>query len=230
MIQINLLPDVKREFLKSQQSKHIFIVGAVALSVVCIAITILLFAYVQIFQPQYRKSVQNDIDKGVTEIKNQENGSKIVTVQAALKSLPGLQDSKLVSSRALTYLSQLSPNGVRYDDVQIDFATNTISFRGTAPDNKTTNQLADNLKKAQLAFTQNTEKLTIAPFSAIVFSTIARSQQSTTGNLSSFEVTMTFDPIMFSQQITEQTLSVGTGEPTPSTKQPEFNVPEQGAN
>jgi len=54
MIQVNLLPDVKQEYLKAQQTKHTVLVGAVLVSIVVSALTILFFAYVQVVQPQYR--------------------------------------------------------------------------------------------------------------------------------------------------------------------------------
>lgn len=217
MIQINLLPDVKSEYLKSQQTKHMFVVGAILVSIVALALAVLLFAYVQIVQPQYQKSVQNDINKGLEELKSKEKGSEIVTVQSALKSLSSLQDNKLVGSRFLSYLSQLTPQGVLYDDVQIDYSANTITFRGTAPDNKATNLMAANLKSAQFDYTENGEKVSITPFSNLVFSTIARSQQSQAGNLSSFEMTMSFDPIIFKQGIEDPAIRVSVPAASAST-------------
>ena len=43
MIQINLIPDVKREFLKAQRTKHTFVAGSILISIVAATATVLVY-------------------------------------------------------------------------------------------------------------------------------------------------------------------------------------------
>ncbi len=229
MIQINLLPDVKREYLKSQQTKHMFVMGAVVLSAASLAVTILLFGYVQLFQPQYRKSIQNDIDEGIAQIKQQEKAAEIVTVQGALTSLSSLQDKKLINSRLFGYLTQFTPQDVSYDDAQVDLTTRTMTLRGSAIDLEKTNALANNLKNTAFTFKRDEQDQKVTPFSSVVFTSLARAQQSQNGRLATFEVTFTFDPVLFDQSIKEPKLVVGTENPEATNPEP-FNETSTGAS
>ncbi len=50
MIQLNLLPDVKKEYLKSQKTKALVISASIIVTISAVAISVLLFLYVLLVQ------------------------------------------------------------------------------------------------------------------------------------------------------------------------------------
>ena len=89
MSQINLLPDVKREYLKAQQMKRAFTVVSVLITVAVVSALILLFIFVQFGQPRHIKNVQTDINASISKLKQTKDAVKIVTVQGVLEQIPG---------------------------------------------------------------------------------------------------------------------------------------------
>ncbi len=211
MIQINLLPDVKREYLHSQQVKHTVVVLSILASVAMFALLALLFIYVQVLQPHHRSNIQKDIDASISTLKKkQDTAVKVVTVQGALEQLSGLQDKKLITSRLFDYLKEFTPNDVVYDQVTADTTTSTLTLQGETSSYQSANVLANNLKSAKFSYKRDSTEQTSTPFSAIVFSSLnqASQTQSTTKYPVSFQLTFQFDPVMFDEAITDTTIKV----------------------
>ena len=209
MIQVNLLPDLKREYIKTQQTKHLVVVGAVFASLVAVSLLTLMFLYVQIVQPRHRSNVQHDIYASLQELKSKKDGVKIVTVQGVLEQIPQLQDKKLISSAFFGYLTSFTPKAVSYSDVKLDLATNTMSLTGQAGTLEQTNELANNLKSATFTYTQKESSQSLQPFSRVVFTSLGKSDQSTNGAKPvSFQLSATFNPVMFSESIKDARIMV----------------------
>lgn len=208
MIQVNLLPDVKQEFIKAQQLKHTVLVGAILISVAVAALTILFFAYVQVVQPRIQQSVQKDIDEGIQALKQKPNAQRIVTVQGVLEQIPALKDKQLVTSRTFEYLQQFTPRSVKYSRVNLNHETNTFILSGSTVSYESAHVLANNLKSAQFTYKQAENEQTIKPFSGVVFSNLGKSESSTGDNTVSFELTFQFDPLLFSPGISKQSIKV----------------------
>ncbi len=208
MIQVNLLPDVKQEYLRAQQIKHLVVVASALLSLISIVVLALLFLYVQVVQPRHRANLQRDIDTGISEIKSKEDGVKIVTVQGVLEQIPGLQDNKLLSSRLFTYLTSVTPKAVSYSEVRLDLTSNSISLTGQASAFEQTNELTNNLKSARFSYKQNDSTQSMQPFSRIVFTSLGKSDQTETTKSIGFQLTFTIDPVMFKEGISDAQLTV----------------------
>ncbi len=227
MVQINLLPDVKREYLHSQQMKHTFIIGSVLLAATVLVLLALLYGYVQVLQPRHRVNLQKDIDVTVASIQDKKDGSKVVTVQGALEQLPGLQDKKLMTTRLFGYIQGFTPTGIAYNDVSLDTSINTMKLTGTSVSYERANALANNLKSAQFSYKQNDTTQTIQPFSNIVFEGLSKSEQAEVGSAVSFQISFTYNPILFDQSISDTKLVVNASseELLLPTVQPFSNMP-----
>lgn len=201
MIEINLLPGVKKEFLKAQQMKHAVVVGSILISVLAVTVLVLLFAYVQIVQPQHQKNIQTDIDSGIKDLKAKDNAVKIVTVQGALEQIPGLQDKKMITSNIFADITAFTPKSVSYSNIKLDVTAGTLVLQGTASNFEQANVLANNLKSAKFEYTQDDSKQTKTPFSNVIFDGLSQSQQTQDGKSVSFQLTFTVDPILFDQSI-----------------------------
>jgi len=208
MIQVNLLPDVKQEYLKAQQTKHTVLVGAVLVSIIVSALTILFFAYVQVVQPQYQKRVQGDIDSGIEELKQKPNAQRIVTVQGVLEQIPALKDQQVVTSRIFDYLTQFTPRVVTYSKVSLNLEANTLTVAGSTVSYEKANELANNLKSAQFTYVQGDAEQTVQPFTGVVFNSLGKAESVTDGKPVSFEITFTFNPVMFNPASSKNNIKV----------------------
>jgi len=208
MIQVNLLPSVKQEYLKSQQTKQLFIAGSLIASLSALVILGLLFGYVQVVQPQHRANLQKDIDSGIKTLKANKDGVKVVTVENALKQLPGLEDKKPLTSRFFGYLTGVTPKGISYSEVNVDYSTSTVNLNGTASTYEQANALANNLKNAKLSYTMNDQTTTVTPFSNVVFQGLSKGEQVDTGKPVALQVTFSFGAILFNQAATNLKLQV----------------------
>lgn len=209
MIQVNLLPDVKREYLHAQQMKHTFIIGSVLVTLAVLVALGLLFAYVSFVQPRHQANLQTDIDKGIAELKDVEDAIKIVTVQGVLEQIPGVQDKKMITSKLFDRLLAFTPRDVSYNDVQLDLTTNTLTLSGQTTTLERANALANNLKSARFSYKQGEATSEIRPFTAVVFSSLGKSEQSDSANQGvSFKIGFQIDPVLFKQGITEDRITV----------------------
>lgn len=170
MIQINLLPDIKRQYLKSQQIKHTVIVASILLSVVVITIAALLFAYVRIVQPQHRNNLQEDIDAALLKQKEFPEASKLVTIQNALNQVQMLQNNKTFTSRSFSYVGSVTPVGILYRSVSYNGDASLLTIMGTAPSTEKVNELANNIKSATYSYEKDDEEITGKPFTSSRFS------------------------------------------------------------
>lgn len=146
MIQFNLLPDVKLEYIKARRTKRAVILIAGGTAALSLTILIILFVVVNIAQKQHLKNLTNDIKKHSEELRDTPDLNKILTIQNQLNSLPQLHNNKPVVSRLFGYITQLTPNQVSIDKFIIDYSANTISITGDADSLSTVNQYADTLK------------------------------------------------------------------------------------
>ncbi len=208
MIEINLLPAVKREYLKAQQMKHTVVVGSALTSLVAIGLLALMFVFVQVIQPQQQKSIQSDIDKSINDSKNKKNAVKVVTVQGALEQIPSLQDKKMITSNLFTYLNNFTPKEVSYGNIKLDMAESTLVLSGNATSFEQANVLANNIKSAKFTFKKSDSAQSITPFSNVVFVSLTKSDKPEENKNVSFQLTVKLDTLIFDQSVKEGKITV----------------------
>ena len=199
MIQFNLLPDVKQQYIKARRQKHTVIVVSLMTAATSLFIFVMLFLTVHLFQKQTMKNLESDIAASSTNLKGVKDLDKILTIQNQLKSLPDLHDNKPVTSRLFTYLTQLTPAQVSIAEVDLDFNEKTMSISGTADSLSTVNKFVDTLKFSTYAATPSGDESSNSsegkPFSNIVLSSFSKSETRTT-----YEISFVFDEAIFASQ------------------------------
>jgi Tfp pilus assembly protein PilN len=201
MIQFNLLPDIKQQYLKAQRQKHMVVFVSTMASAISIGIFVILFLVVQVWQRQSINDLNGDIKTYSKQLESTDDLDKILTVQNQLKSLTGLHDQKAVSSRTFGYLTQLTPQKATITKLELDFKANTISISGSADGLSTVNAYVDTLKFTKYTADDDT-KQTGNAFNSVVLSAFGRTATDTT-----YTITAKFDQAIFSQQ-QEVTLTV----------------------
>ena len=192
MIQFNLLPDVKIEYVKAQRTKRLVMGSAMIATISSFAVCLLLFIAVQGVQRKSLNDLNKDISQKTAELKKTPDLNKILTVQNQMGALNDLHQKKVVASRIFPLMQQATPADVTISDHSVNFEENTMSVSGDAPSLDKVNKFVDTLKFATLTTAETAQSDTKA-FSDIVLSQFGRSETSST-----YTITVAFDPALFS--------------------------------
>lgn len=202
MISLNLLPDIKKEYLRSQRTKRLFLLGSFLVTGAFVAVTVLLGTFVLAGQNTHKNRVQNDIDEALNRLQSEENLEKIVTIQNQLNVLPGLHDGKPDTGRLFGYLKEIVPNNIALNQLEVKFEDdNEFIIAGKGENPKAVNVFVDTMKNA--SYTYNGEE-TVNAFSGVVLENISVDSEEGT----SFEIVLTFDELLFDNTVTDGKLSV----------------------
>lgn len=190
MIQFNLLPSVKLEYVRAKRNKRMTLLIAVLIAGTSLAILILLFVAVQLVQKKYSKDLSNDIKTQSSKLENTQDLNKILTIQNQLASLPGLHDDKPLATKLLGYVKQLTPSKISISDIVVDYSTQTVVITGASNEISTVNTFVDTIKFTTYKTQKNEEG---KAFSVVVLSSFGKDEKGT-----KYEVTFKYDPIIFS--------------------------------
>lgn len=193
MIQFNLLPDVKIEYLKANRQKHIFVLASVLIIAGSLAALSILLVVVFVLQKSNIKDLSTDITHSSNELQGTTDLTKILTVQNQLKALKGLHDAKPVATRVYGYLNQATPPNAANSRTITDFAQHTMNISGTADSLNTINVFTDRLKAATY-HTESDKKTEKKAFTEVTLSSFGRDVKS-----ASYTITFRFDPAIFSE-------------------------------
>lgn len=194
MIQFNLLPDIKIEYIRAQRNKRLVVAVSSLVTVVALAIVIGLSLSVFVFQKEHMANLSDDIAKSTRNLGATNDISKILTVQNQLNSLSGLHDKKQNTTRIFPYIQQLTPTDISISSFTIDFELQTMTVTGAANDasaNKLAaiNRFVDTLKFTEYTSGEDSSKA----FSEVVLSSIGRAESG-----ASYTIALKFDPQIFS--------------------------------
>lgn len=190
MIQVNLLPDVKLEYIKAKQTKRTVVLSSLLISGTAVGILILLFLLVNVVQKKHLSDLNKDIATYTDQLKNTPDIDKILTIQNQLKSLPGLHDKKVVATRLFKYLEQVTPNKASIAKLDADFSSNKMTFTGSADSITTVNKFADTLKFTTY---KKADGSTGKAFTSVVLTSFNHDSASET----SYQLDVEFDPVIF---------------------------------
>jgi Tfp pilus assembly protein PilN len=204
MIQFNLLPDVKKEYVKAKKLKRLIMLISVLVSAGSIVVVVLLFSIVQIAQKNHIQGLSQDIADGVKKIKQTEDLDTILSVQSQLDKLTDLHEQKPETSRLFSYLSFVVPEQVTIVSLDFDNTASTITLQGTSDSLLNINGMVENLR--QLEYRIDEVDTTFAK----AFSGVG-TQSAADGTKASFKIDITYDPILF-DNTNEIVLKIGTRE------------------
>lgn len=202
MIQLNLLPDVKQEYIKTQRVKSLVMMVSFTASAVALGILIVMTSTVYLVQRKVISDLSSSIKSSSSTLRGLPNVSDILTVQSQLNSLSTLNGQKPATSRIFGFLSQLTPQQATISDLRIDYVQNAMTISGNAPSLDVVNAFVDGLK-----FTNYTVKGSNDPkpaFSTVVLASFSRNSKSAT-----YSITLNFDPSIFNNA-NDVTLTVGS--------------------
>lgn len=195
MIQFNLLPDVKIEYIKARKLKRLLFFAALLALGISVLLIILTFSMAAL-QKQHLSNLDKDIAKLEEEFNSIEDLTKILTVQNQLNTLPGLYDGRPAAERLAGYIDQVTPaeEGTGISRLELDFNASTFVIEGVANNLETVNKFVDALKFTEYTVTMpdSDEVTTGSAFKDVVLSDFSRDESA-----AGFTISMEFDPLIF---------------------------------
>jgi Tfp pilus assembly protein PilN len=155
MIQLNLLPDIKKEFINAQKTRALVMSASIVVTLVAVGLSVLFFVYVTFLQQLQITLATNDIKSKEQQLSNVQDLSKYLTIQNQLAALPDLHAGKGVYSRLLNFLPVLSPNSpsnISLTRLQLAGADEQITFTGMTGSFESLNVFVDTLQNAQATY------------------------------------------------------------------------------
>ena len=134
MIEINLLPNVKRELLKTRAMRNrvisiSFLVGGASIAAV-VVLALILGSQIA------AEAVQNGVIKDRNDkLMAVEDLNKVVTIQNQLTKINEQHSGKKINSRILdvvTAVNPVTPNNVSFSDIKVNPESKTITLEGSA--------------------------------------------------------------------------------------------------
>lgn len=195
MIQLNLLPDVKLEFIKAERQQRQVASVAVLVSLVAVALLVLLLA-VDGLQKKHLSDLTANINSESSQLQAEPQIDKILTVQNQLASLTALHAGEPAAARLFNYLNEVTPASVNITSFNIDFTQQTATVTGTADALSSVNQYVDTLKTT--TYTSGTNSSALPAFSNVVLSSFGVSAStSDPTQAASYTVTLAYDKDIF---------------------------------
>ncbi len=192
MVQFNLLPDVKIEFIRTKRLKRLILGISIVAIIVSVLLTMFMFS-LKTVQTTHNKNLDKKITKLSAELESTPDLNKILSVQNQLNSLPELYAGRPAVFRLPTFLDQTTPTDVGIRSIIIDFSTSTIEIQGKAESLESVNRYADTLKFTKyISVVEGGEPVETTAFSDVVLPKLTRDDKET-----SFTVIFTFTPAIF---------------------------------
>lgn len=155
MIQFNLLPDIKKEYINAKKTKALVISSAIITTMAAVGLSVLFFLYVAFIQQLQISLVSGDIKKKSDTLNGIQDLGKYLTIQNQLSALPDLHAQKGAYSRLFTFLPVLNPsapNNVKLTTLQFSQNDKTIVFTGSTATFQSLNIFVDTLRNAQINY------------------------------------------------------------------------------
>jgi Tfp pilus assembly protein PilN len=196
MIALNLLPDVKLEYIRAQHQRRLIFAISLLCTAVSIGLLALLFS-VSLVQKHQISSLSSSISKKSNQLKQKPQIDRILTVQNQLKSLSTLHDQKPAASRLFGYLNSVTPSNVSINSFQIDFNQTTVTITGTSDSLASVNKYVDTLKFTKYGV--DGEKADTSAFSNVVLSSFGLSTTNVTNKnqAANYSIALGYDKTIF---------------------------------
>ena len=134
MFEINLVPDLKAEILKTQRIRNIVFIVCV-LTMIAIGVFVISLFSVKVVQDVQINDQTERLKKMSSIITNYEDLNEFLTIQNQLNNIDKIAETRVDYSRIFNLINTLAPtNGdiITFSDVSADLVNNTLRFDAEA--------------------------------------------------------------------------------------------------
>jgi Tfp pilus assembly protein PilN len=195
MIQLNLLPDVKLEYIKAQRSRRLVLTVSILIGAISIALLVVLLG-VDELQKKQLHDLNNNISSETSTLQHKPQINNILTVQNQLESLTALHAVKPAAPRLFNYLNEVTPVQVSISSLSVDFTQQTITITGGADALSSINTYVDTLKYTSYSTTNSTQ---LSPaFNNVVLTTFGLNNSTQDkSQAATYTITLSYDKNIF---------------------------------
>lgn len=157
MIQINLIPDVKREYLYARHMRDVAISVSILVSIVAAAAVGLMLLFLA-SQAARELLADRTIDAEYEKLSSTENLTNMVTIQNQLSLISQQHANKSIDSRLFNVLQAINPeapNDVRFSSIAISPEDGELIFEGQADAGyPAVETLVKTIRNTEISYTQ----------------------------------------------------------------------------
>lgn len=201
MIQLNLLPEVKLVYLRTERNKRLIILICLIVLIVMILLNVLGFTLTKLQKNQIQ-SLETKAQQASNTFAGFKNLNSILTVQNQISAINTIQNNSPAMGRLFTYLNEILPTNTTLNNFIINNSgsnsADSITMTGQANNVFTINLLVDSLKST--VYSVKGVKGTNPAFSDVVPSAISNGNNNSNNNNkfnASFTINMNFNPTLF---------------------------------
>ncbi len=214
MIEINLIPDVKQEFIHAQRLRAKVI--SMAILAMMAAITLVVVLAVALGAETVRNALaDSSIDSEYKKMKSNTDLANVVTIQNQLANISKLDQSKTMSSRlfdVLTAINPQEPNSIKMTTVNLDPVAKTISIEGTAANSYiATDAFKKTILNTNVAYSKSGSESTVPLTADVVLGETSYGEDATGKKVLRFKLTFAYPVELFSNEVTNVRVVTPTG-------------------
>jgi hypothetical protein len=134
MIQINLIPDVKQQYLNARKTRNIAVSVSIFAGFASVGLVVVLGLAIGA-QRVFEMTVDNGIKDEYAKLTAVDSLDEAVVLQKQLSTIPSLNNDKIVSSRLFNFLEAVNPGGdnaVQFTNVTLNPDDTTLFIEGVA--------------------------------------------------------------------------------------------------
>lgn len=158
MIRVNLLPDIKKEYLRAERQKTRIVILAFLIMAGAVGLVVAFAFFVYAIQGFAWKNIVNGQIKDKTQVLSKmEDLNRDLTIQNQLSALPALHESKSAYSRLFDMLPVLNPappNSITLNTVQLNDDAKMMMFVGRTSTFEALTAFRDTLRYAEASYVQ----------------------------------------------------------------------------
>ena len=214
MIEVNLIPDVKQEFIRAQRTRNAVISFSILAMIIAAGLVVLL-AVVLGAQRVSELVADNTIKSEYNKLKNVENINSLITIQNQLQNVTELNDQKIVGSRlfdVLTAINPQAPNDIRMSTVTLSPSDNQLAIEGVASNSFTA---ADVMKKTilntKIEYSLNGENRSAPLATEVDLSDASYGEDASRAKVLRFKVVFQYPEELFKNNVADMRIVSPTG-------------------
>jgi hypothetical protein len=235
MLQLNLLPDVKKEFLKAGRQRNLVMTISIVSSVIAGSVIVILGLVMggQLVQKNLLLADVERDKKSIEQAKSDKQLNEYLTIQNQLGQIVSLKETQPIYSHLFDYLKQLnpaSPNNVELNLVRIASASggegdaDSIELQGSTSSFASLDVYKTTLMRTTITYSNGPkgDALTEPLFSTVTVSQAGIAQASDErGSRVAFTINLVYNPAAFKLSSTGLTLKI----PQETTSDGDRNAP-----
>lgn len=220
MIEINLIPDVKRELLQAEGVRSTVVSAAIVVGIIALGVVLLLTVYIFGVQTIRQAIVDDQISKGGQKLANVEDLTKVLTIQNQLTKIASLNDMKKIDSRIFDMLLAVLPvdaNRVQVSGITINADEGSVTLEGQTPSYDALEVFKKTINNAVIAYKEDNNDQTVRLATDISTTGVSFGENSSGTKVLQFTLSFTYAEELFSPQIAALTFKItGLGNATDS--------------